>query len=49
MTGQERLLCALNHKEPDTVPIFECVYSRFIFVEVLGHIPETFDPVSVLT
>ncbi|HHW30869.1 MAG TPA: hypothetical protein GXX20_04220 [Clostridiaceae bacterium] len=48
MTGRERLLCALNHKEPDTVPVFECVYSRPLFKEVLGYVPETFDPVSVL-
>ncbi len=48
MTGRERLLCALNHKEPDMVPIFECNYSRPLFQEVLGHVPETFDPVSVM-
>lgn len=48
MTGRERLLCALQHKEPDTVPIFECVYSRPLFQEVLGYVPETFDAVSVM-
>jgi uroporphyrinogen decarboxylase len=47
MTGKERLLCALNHQEPDTVPIFECLYSRPLFKEVLGYVPEVFDPVSV--
>ena len=47
MTGRERLLCALNHQEPDMVPIFECVYSRPLLKEVLGYVPETFDPVSV--
>jgi len=47
MTGKQRLLCALNHQEPDTVPIFECVYSRPLFKEVLGYVPEVFDPVSV--
>ncbi|MDR3166858.1 MAG: hypothetical protein LBT93_02855 [Treponema sp.] len=49
MTGRERLVCALNHQEPDTVPIFECVYSRPLFQEVLGYVPETFDPVSVFS
>lgn len=48
MTGKERLLCALNHKEPDMVPIFECNYSRPLFQEVLGYVPEIFDPVSVM-
>lgn len=48
MTGRERLLCALNHREADTVPIFECVYSRPLFQEVLGYVPEIFDPVSVM-
>ncbi|MDR0732361.1 MAG: hypothetical protein LBF63_11880 [Treponema sp.] len=47
MTGKERLVCALNHEEPDTVPIFECVYSRPLFQEVLGYVPDTFDPESV--
>ncbi len=49
MTGRERLLCALNHQEPDTVPIFECNYSRPLFQEVLGYVPEVFDPVSVFS
>lgn len=49
MTGKQRLQCALRHQEPDMVPIFECVYSRPLFQEVLGYVPETFDPVSVYT
>ncbi|GHU57993.1 uroporphyrinogen decarboxylase [Spirochaetia bacterium] len=47
MTGKERLRSALNHQEPDTVPIFECVYSRPLFQEVLGYVPETFSPPEV--
>jgi uroporphyrinogen decarboxylase len=47
MTGRERFQAALHHQEPDMVPIFECVYSRPLFQEVLGYVPETFDPVSV--
>lgn len=47
MNGRERLRCALNHQEPDTVPIFECNYSRPLFQEVLGYVPEVFDPLSV--
>lgn len=48
MTGRERLLCALDHREPDTVPIFECVYSRPLFAHVLGSVPEVFDLGSVM-
>jgi len=48
MTGRERLLCALKHQEPDQVPIFECNYSRPLFQEVLGYVPDTFDPVNVI-
>lgn len=48
MTGRERFLCAMNHQEPDMVPVFECVYSRYIFEEQFGYIPHTFDPVSVV-
>jgi uroporphyrinogen decarboxylase len=47
MTGKERLIAALNHREGDRIPIFECVYSRPLFKEVLGFVPETFDPPSV--
>jgi uroporphyrinogen decarboxylase len=47
MTGKERLISALNHREGDRVPIFECVYSRPLFKEVLGFVPDTFDPPSV--
>ena len=47
MTGKERLMAALNHIEGDRVPIFECVYSRPLFREVLGFVPETFNPPDV--
>lgn len=47
MTGRERLMCALKHQEADTVPIFECVYSRPLFKEVLGYVPDTFELPSV--
>ena len=47
MTGRQRLLCALNHKEPDTVPISECLYSQPLFQEVLGFKPEIFDVETV--
>ncbi|MCL2478482.1 MAG: hypothetical protein FWF22_03210 [Treponema sp.] len=47
MTGKQRLLAALNHTEGDTVPIFECVYSRPLFREVLGYVPDTFNPPEV--
>ena len=47
MNGRQRLQCALHHQEPDTVPIFECNYSRPLFQEVLGYVPEVFDPMSV--
>lgn len=47
MTGRERLFAALRHEEPDSVPLFECVYSRPLFQEVLGFVPENFDPPSV--
>lgn len=47
MTGQQRLLCTLDHREPDMVPISECLYSRPLFEEVLGHAPEIFDAETV--
>ena len=47
MTGRQRLLCALNHREPDMVPIAECLYSQPLFKEVLGYTPEIFDVETV--
>lgn len=43
MTGKERLLCALNHQIPDVVPIFESIYSRNFFKEVLGYEVNTYN------
>ena len=43
MTGRERLLSALAHKEPDTVPISEFIYSRPLLREVLGYAPEVYE------
>lgn len=48
MTGRERLLCALNHKEPDTVPIFEWLYSRNFYKEVLDYVPTVFNAECVV-
>ena len=39
MTSRERVLCALNIQEPDMVPIFDFIYSRKLYQEVLGHTP----------
>lgn len=44
MTGKQRFQCALNHVEPDYVPIFEILYSREFFKYNLGFVPETLDP-----
>lgn len=43
MTSRERVICTLNMKEPDTVPIFEFIYSRPIYKEVLGRVPENYN------
>lgn len=39
MTSRERVLCALKGGEPDTVPIFDFIYSRVLYKEVNGRIP----------
>ncbi|MQY76090.1 MAG: hypothetical protein GH155_00480 [Spirochaeta sp.] len=41
MTAKERVLCTLNGKEPDRVPIFDFLNSRPLFKEVLGRAVET--------
>ena len=48
MTSRERILCALNNKEPDTVPIFEFLYSRPLFQGVLGRVPEAYHAEDVM-
>lgn len=47
MTSRERLITALNCKEPDMVPIHEFLMSRTLFQEVLGYTPENYDAESV--
>jgi Uroporphyrinogen-III decarboxylase len=48
LNGRERLLCALNHKEGDCVPIFEFLYSRPFYKEVLGYVPKVFGAESIV-
>ncbi|MGI6030270.1 MAG: uroporphyrinogen decarboxylase family protein [Eubacteriales bacterium] len=48
MTGRERLLCALNHEIPDTVPIFESIYSRPFFKEVLGYDVDSYNAYDLM-
>jgi uroporphyrinogen decarboxylase len=43
MKPKERLICSLNLKEPDRVPIFEFIYSRPLYKEVLGRVPENYN------
>lgn len=47
MTSRERVLTAIHRQVPDTVPIFEFVYSRPFFREVLGYCPENYHAVAV--
>ena len=49
MTGKERLRCTMQHKEPDKVPIFEFLYSRPFFKEVLGYIPKIYDAKTLVS
>jgi len=48
MTSKERVLSALQHKIPDRVPVFEFVYSRPLFREILGYVPETYNSEDVV-
>lgn len=42
MRSDERVKCTFSHREPDTVPILEFVYSRKFFKEVVGSVPEAY-------
>jgi uroporphyrinogen decarboxylase len=48
MTSRERFLTALNGKEPDMIPIFDYIYSRPLYKEVLGYIPEGYEAEAVM-
>jgi len=48
MTSKERVYTAINHKEPDMVPITEFVYSRKLYKEVIGIAPEHYDAEAVM-
>ena len=39
MTSRERVLCAMSAGQPDMVPIFDFIYSRKLYQEVLGRVP----------
>ena len=39
MTSKERVMCALKAGQPDMVPIFDFIYSRKLYKEVLGRVP----------
>ena len=48
MTSIERVLCTLNRKEPDTVPVFDFIYSRPLYKEVVGRSPEYYNAEDIL-
>ena len=48
MTSRERVLCALSNQEPDYVPIFDFLYSRPLYKEVLGTIPGHYEAEAVM-
>jgi uroporphyrinogen decarboxylase len=48
MTPRQRILTVLGHGQPDRVPIFDFIYSKRLFKEVIGRVPETYDAEDVL-
>jgi len=49
MTSRERFLTALAHKEPDRVPIFDFIYSRPLYKEVIGRVPVYYNGEDMLS
>lgn len=48
MTPRERVLCALDNRQPDRVPIFDFLYSRKLYAEVIGRVPEFYNGEDVM-
>ena len=44
MTSRERILAALRLEVPDQVPIFDSIFAKDIYLEMLGHRPRFFNP-----
>jgi len=43
MTPKERFLTALNKKQPDRIPLYDYLFSKDLFEEVLGERPDAYD------
>ena len=43
MNGRERFLTAMDHKQPDRIPLFDFLFQQDLFQEVLGHRPEVYN------
>lgn len=48
MTSLERVKTTLNLREPDMVPIFDFIYSRPLYKEVLGRIPDYYNGEDIM-
>jgi len=48
MSSKERVLRTMSGMEPDTVPIFDFIYSRPLYKEILGHTPEYYNAEDIL-
>ena len=49
MTSRERVLCAMNNGQPDRVPLFDFLYSRNLYEEVIDKRPEYYNGEDVMT
>ncbi len=43
MTGRERFLTAMAHKQPDRIPMFDFLFMQDLFYEVIGIKPESYN------
>jgi len=43
MSPRERTLCAFSGGQPDRVPIYDFIYSRKLYKEVIGKVPEYYN------
>lgn len=43
MNGRERFLTAMEHRQPDRIPLFDFLFQQDLFKEVLGRRPEVYN------
>ncbi len=48
MTSKERFMCALKGGQPDRVPVFDFVFSQYVFEQAIKHRPDDYNSADAI-